>query len=50
MPLSNLAHSLAHFLPGRGESSSSTAIGAGAAGSVIGAVLGGLTGDRTSSS
>jgi uncharacterized protein (TIGR00266 family) len=50
MPLSNLAHSLAHFLPGRGESSNRNTIAAGTAGGVLGAVLGSLTDDRTSSS
>jgi uncharacterized protein (AIM24 family) len=47
MPLANLAHSLAHFLPGRTESPNRTAIGAGTAGGVLGAVLGSLTDDRT---
>jgi uncharacterized protein (TIGR00266 family) len=52
MPLANLAHALAHFLPGRSESSSSNGntLAAGAAGSMLGAVLGGLTGDRVSDS
>jgi len=51
MPLSNLAHALSHFLPGRGESSNNGgALAAGATGSIIGAMLGGLSGDRASDS
>ena len=53
MPLSNLAHALAHYLPSGGESSSSGSGGnlaAGAAAGVLGAVLGGLAGDRANDS
>jgi uncharacterized protein (TIGR00266 family) len=48
LPLANLAHALSRYLPGR-ESSSGNTVAAGTAGGILGAVLGSLADNNSSS-